>query len=336
VKRNPAGGLMPFYSVVEHPSLPGWVIKAGGARTSEEIMVLTGTNDRGEATLCSTEDSLLRIAMAERISKIAREAGIDLIVPKKKLVAYAGAENESEPSRKYCVISQKLDILSAGETIESIKRMHSTDQQCVAKQISTIVQKAGFVDASFHNIRFTREGKLALIDTEPAGLMVAQKEGLWNRLFGPRGSSVEKCGRIGLFCLKSQTSKGACELVRGDFRPGLPENSCERGLESFRRQIEEDYQTVITPKFSKWKVGMAALSLGLLPLIHAIMAFVKMILIVHNLQKIRSIESVIKRAGLFGLGDDPAKALREMQAELASLQRRHLSYMDGVVASAPR
>ena len=254
-------------------------------------------------------------------------------MPKKKLVAYAGAENESEPSRKYCVICQKLDILSAGETIEHIKRMDETNQQRVAKQISTIVQKAGFVDASFHNIRFTPEGKLALIDTEPAGLMVAQKEGLWSRLFGPRGSSVEKCGRIGLFSLKSQTSRGACELARGSSRSVLLENSCEPGLEPFRRQIEEDYQTVITPKFSKWKVGMAALSLGLLPLIHAIMAFVKVILILRNLQKIQSIrQNGMHRGGLFGLNP---QAFREMQAELAPLQRRHLSYMDGLVASAP-
>ena len=45
------------------------------------------------------------------------------------------------------------------------------------------------------------------IDTEPAGLLTTKKQGIFHKLFIPKGASVEKCERIGLFSLMLEATK---------------------------------------------------------------------------------------------------------------------------------
>jgi len=244
---------MPYYSVVEHDNLPGWVIKSAAIRVLKDQLITGPANDKNEMAFFTEEESLLRIEMANRIAQVALKANIDVVIPKKKLVAYANLDGVTEANRKYCIVCEKINILSFEETCSAIQNMDAEKQKEIAKKISTIVQKAGLVDTSLFNIRLTPEGKLAFIDTEPVGLMVAKQPGLWNTFFGSKGTSVERCARIGLFHLKSQTA----------------------GFEAFNEQLTNDYKEISTPKLSKWKIGLSILSLGLIALINAVVAFVK-------------------------------------------------------------
>lgn len=245
---------VPFYSVVKHPDLPGWIIKAGASRIPEEGgRVFARENDIGERAFFTKEDSLLRVAMAKRMQTMVKEAGLenDVVIPRKILIARTGSENEKDPTRKYCVICEEIkDVLSAEDTFTKIGKMSSEKQKEIAKKISVIVQKTGLVDATFNNIRLNKEGKLVFIDTEPAGLMVAKQSGVWNRLFGAKGAGVERCARIGLHNLLNESSQS-------------PE------LQAFHDQLGEDYEKM-APKLSKWKVTLSVLSLGLFPLVNIV------------------------------------------------------------------
>lgn len=233
-KSNSQNRPVPFYSVVEHSELPDFIIKSGATRIPEGSFMRGPLNDRNEMAIFTAEESLFRIEMANRIQRVAQEAGIDVVLPRKKLVAYANSEGITEPNKKYCVVCEKINILSVQDTVQAIKSMNQQKQKEIARKISTIVERAGLVDASFDNIRFTPDGKLAFIDTEPAGLMAAKKPGVWNKLFGPKGASVEKCARIGLFTLMHQTSKA----VRGTQSGMFDGMVCESGLEHFRDEVE--------------------------------------------------------------------------------------------------
>lgn len=117
------GERIPFYSVIEHDKLQGWIIKSGATRIPKNQVLLGPFNDRNEMAIYTDEESLLRIEMANRVQQIAREAHIDVVVPKKKLVAYSNVNGVTEPTRKYCVICEKIDILSAKDTLQTIKDM---------------------------------------------------------------------------------------------------------------------------------------------------------------------------------------------------------------------
>lgn len=273
------GTINPFYSVIEHQDLPNWVIKSGAARVPKDQFLLGPMNDRNEMTLFTQEESLLRIAMADRIQKVAKKANIDAIVPKKALVAYTNADKVTDPTKKYCVVCEKIDILSVEDTIKAIKEMEGNQQRELAKKIATIVEKAGLVDASLNNIRLTPQGKIAIIDTEPGGLMV--KKGT------KKNASVEKCARIGLFTLMQSTGKN----------PSLiPTNAPEaqEGLEAFHNEVKRNYDRVVKPKLSAWKITLSVLSLGLIPLINVIRSIAKIILITKTQSKGQALDADFK------------------------------------------
>ncbi|MBS4167681.1 hypothetical protein [Parachlamydia sp. AcF125] len=280
------GQPLPFYSVLEHEDLPGWIIKSGATRVPKGQFTMGPFNDRNEMAFFTDEESLLRIKMANRIAKVAQEANIQVVLPKKKLVAYANSDGVTEPTRKYCVVCEKIDILSAEDTFLTIRGMDAVHQKEIARKISIIVQKAGFVDASFDNIRLTPDGKIAFIDTEPVGLMVAKKSGLWHKLFGPKGASVEKCARIGLWGLMRQSAE------RGP--DGTSLGSAKAGLEEFHKQVKSDYEKAVVPKLSKWKITVSIFSLGLIPLVNAVVALVKTQLTKRVFKKLQLMDAKLK------------------------------------------
>ena len=279
---------IPFYSVIEHDQLDGWIIKSGATRVPKDQVLMGPMNDKNEMAFFTEEESILRIEMAKRIAKVAKESSIEVVLPKKKLVAYANMDGVTEANRKYCVVCEKINILSVEETVQTIKNMNAEAQKEVARKIATIVQKAGLVDASFDNIRLTPEGKLAFIDTEPAGLMVAKKPGLWNKLFGPKGASVEKCARIGLFTLMAQATK----VMRGTAKNNFDAQMTETGLENFHQQIKKDYENISTPKLSKWKIALSFISIGLIPLINAVVALAKTKFTKRTFEKLQKMDSI--------------------------------------------
>lgn len=278
---------IPFYSVIEHNSLIGWVIKSGATRIPEGQILTGPANDKNEMAIFTKEESLLRIEMAKRIQKIAKESNIDIVLPKKKLVEYKNSEKITEPARKYCVICEKLSILSVEDTVQTIKDMDGDHQKEIARKLATLVKKVGFVDATFDNIRFTFDRKLCFIDTEPAGLMVAKKPGLRNKLFGPQGASVEKCARIGLYTLLTQSTKMGRGTAESFEEAQLP----EAGLETFHNEIKREYEQSTKPKLSKWKITLSIFSLGLIPLINVIVALVRTKLAKRVFERLRDMDT---------------------------------------------
>lgn len=301
---------IPFYSVIEHDELNGWIIKSGAVRVPKDQFIIGPVNDKNEMALFTEEESLLRIAMAQRITKVANKANIEVIVPKKKLVAYNNLDGVTEATRKYCVVCEKINILSVDETIQAIKNMDTAHQKEVAKKIAKIVKKAGLVDASFDNIRLTPEGKLAFIDTEPAGLMVVKES-------NSKSASVEKCARIGLYTLMHQTS----QIIRQTGNT----LDVEPGLEAFREQTEKEYEKVSTPKLSKWKIALSVVSIGLIPLINVVVALIKKASFERNLDKLATLDKQMQER-LPSLAEaEQIQIINEYQAKRAPLARKLFS-----------
>lgn len=302
--------VLPFYSVLEHPQLPGWIIKSGSARVPKDRFMLGPYNDKNEMAFFTEEESLLRVEMAKRVAKIAREANIEVVVPKKKFVAYENTKGVSEVTKKYCVLSEKIDILSEEETANVLRKMDAKQQRATAKKISTLIQKAGIVDASLANIRLTPEEKIAIIDTEPAGLLVAAKSGPWNRFFPARGASVEKCARIGLFILMHQKVPRV-----------------------FREEIAKDYETVSPPPLSRWKIAVSALSLGIIPLITAVISVALARFAKHTInQLIRMDREYLLSVGVSqgNNSSDAAVLERQHQQKRFPFARQYFAYTNEV------
>lgn len=330
IKTDLTGKRIPYYNVIEHDELQGWIIKSGATRVQRGQLIIGPANDKNEMAFFTEEESLLRLEMANRIQKIAKEANIDVVLPKKKLVAYANMNGGTEPNKKYFVVCEKINILSVKDTVQAIKNMDEEHQREIAKKISIIVQNVGLADASFDNIRLTPDGKLAFIDTEPTGLMVAKKPGFWNKLFGPRGASIEKCARIGFFTLMHQTSKA----IRGTQTSLVDAMQCEPGLESFRNEMKTHYEKKAdSPKLSKWKIALSIISVGLIPLINTIVALVKTKLTKLTFEKLRSIDTPFQMQA-FTLASKPQaeqkQLVKEYQEKRTPIAKQFYSYIEGV------
>ncbi len=267
-------GLHPYYSVVEHNDLPGWIIKAGGTRVKNDDFIAGPMNNRNEIGFFTEEDGLLRIAMAKRMRETAAKINFELIIPEKKFVSYKNSETITNPMEKYCVVCEKLDLYSQEETIEEFKKMTPDVQRETAKKICQFIKESGFTDASLHNIRLTKEGKkFAIVDTEPSGLLVSNQ--ISSR--GKHPSSVEKCARIGLFALLASSSKpenrtrhvGPIQVNTVTYKPA-------KGLEPFYNQVKEEYTTACSPKLDKWKIGLS-IAIPVIPAVLLVVSIAKSI-----------------------------------------------------------
>lgn len=191
---------VPYYNVIEHDDLPGWIIKASGYRTSQSHITTGRSNEYNEISHFTIFDSLLRLRMNQRIRDVAKKIGIDVAVPDEYAVPYPKPE-PGDVSRRYFIISQKLNVQTETETITKIIRMNKKEQTQLARKIALLIKNIGFADPGFNNIRLLSDGRIAIIDTEPAGLLVAKEDSSQIR-----GSSVEKCARIGLSFLNTITA----------------------------------------------------------------------------------------------------------------------------------
>lgn len=280
-----------FYSVIEHQKLPGWIIKAGAVRVSKDYMIVSRPNRQNEIPIFQEEESILRIKMAKRLKKMARQMQIDVIIPQKKLISYANADLNKEVTKKYCVICEKIDVLNSVLTIEKISKLTADEQRILALNLSRLIQITGLVDASFDNIRLTTDGRLAILDTEPAGLMCAKKEGIWNYFFGDKGSSLEKCARLGMFTLLRQTLNFPCS-------PDIDWNKksiAKKGLKVFHCEIKNEYEKLSQISYSRTKIILSIASLGLIAIAHSFLAHFTVCYLQSKRKKISLIDENYRR-----------------------------------------
>lgn len=244
-----------YYSVLEHPKLPGWVIKSCARRSAKGNFIYAGfVNPQHEMAFFTKNEGLLRIAMSKKVKKVCDELGVKAAVPLKKLVIISDAK-DIEPGKKYLLLCEKLDLLTEAETIYKIASMSETDQIKLGQTLSAIAIKAGIADLSFNNFGFTRNGELAFFDTEPTGIMKSRKQRLWKRLFASPPGTVERAARIGLSRLLSDLQ----------YVPNT---------KALSNEIRHHYEKICNPTISKWKVTLSIISLGIYPLIVALNALI--------------------------------------------------------------
>lgn len=281
--KSSRGETTPFYSAIEHDNLPGWVIKPGIGCAPEyhDCHCFLDANSKPRLQFkykdtwecwTSEDDCILRIEMASRISKVARDFNLDVVVPKKKLVPFANINGIVEENRKYCVVCEKINVLSKEETIQAIGTMDDNHQRAIARTIHTIVKNAGFANASSDSIRLTPEGKLAFIDTKPQGLLAIQKPNWLNT--APCCASIEKCARFGSEAFNHYFSRNNL--------PWQPQ------LQPFFQELTDINYASPGPKLSEWKIALSCLSAGLLPIIFVIISLVRAILLDRIDEKIKT------------------------------------------------
>ncbi len=301
-----------FYGVSEHPDLPGWVIKAAGHRVPQDQMVLGLINDHGEMNQFTAFESLLRLTMNQRIRQVARDLEIDLVVPDEYAVPYLDP-GAGDASRRYFVISKKLPLKSKNEPVSHISGMSSGDQRELARKISLLIKNIGFADASFDNIRFTEDGRLAFIDTEPAGLLVAKGDPLHTK-----GHSVEKCARIGLFKFKTSAD--------------------QRRLDGVSQEVDRHYQKSLK-EVSITRIVLSIIC-PLIPLVLLVIAVVNKIRIGKIVQQIFDERKRFRspQASLMTLGGFDVQQLQlacqTQQVQPKPLRERYCSAIEGVVFPA--
>jgi hypothetical protein len=133
--------------VVKHPNLPGWVIK--GQRNDQFNFI--------------PDQHIYRVRKATRIQQVIDKHGFtQVVVPKKFLYQHEGS---------WFVIAQELDL---DPNASITKNFSIFDKKIVkpltpeqAKEISTICFEGRLNDLGSHNLFYTRDGKIAIVDTEP-------------------------------------------------------------------------------------------------------------------------------------------------------------------------
>lgn len=151
--------------------------------------------------------------------------------------------------------------------------------------------------------------------------MVAKKPGLCNELFSPKGASVEKCARIGLYRLMLQTSKAT------DFMQSEP------GFENFRTEVQTQYEKVATPKLSKWKIALSVMSIGLIPLINVIIALVKTKLTKEKFEELTALDhSFVKQ--MTEAASEPQVERNRLAKEYTKIRtpvaKQYFAYTEGI------
>jgi hypothetical protein len=309
---------VPFHSVVEHEEIPGWVIKCG-ATPRDRISTLT--NDQNEYSVWMERgEHILSVVMSKHISEVAKREKIDLLLPTQHLVRYTFAKNSlpnnSDIMDRHFVIAQELQTLDEEKTLQIIGKMPQEKQKVLANQISKLVTKAGLAEASFATIRLTTAGELTLLSTEPVGVMVAA-----NSMIQP--SSVEKCGRIGLHRLIRST-KTFCDKHKED----------GKALEPFFGKLQEEYTKISTPKLSKWKIALSFV-IFLIPLVYAIVAWIKRRRIAKLIYKLNLIDAQISAILKQPRTQENRSTLSKYQGEQRPLAIELFNYLNGVPFKSP-
>lgn len=144
----------------------------------------------------ATEDSFLyRVRKAEKLRRHIQQNGLqnDLVVPQKFLYWH-------ETQHRFYVVSQKIDLSS--DVVQPTKEAHDaykafpkdaidqiggqfkslltgipTQRPLTPLQAKGLAELAvlGYTDQSYNNVFFTRDGKVAIIDTEPVKRLAKKK-----------------------------------------------------------------------------------------------------------------------------------------------------------------
>ncbi len=147
--------------------------------------------DYGELTTQVTpHENLLRVVMARKMAEIAQEHNLDRIFIPEKYIHRINdlklKKFDNKPRSSAAQIDQNAYLVIVREVpnlldlnIENLNKLNITEgeQRLLANQFCTMLEKSGLSDFSLRNIKiYNHNGvnKLAFIDTEPFGAIVAK------------------------------------------------------------------------------------------------------------------------------------------------------------------
>lgn len=159
--------------VWEHPELDNWLIKACDTPRKPTWVAPWG----GCRCDSANYNNLHRVLLAERMREEIAKNKWDIFIPEKRLYRSPHAQSTETLHEKYYVLSKKVDLLSTAETLKQMERLPVSQQRRIAVQICDLIKKTGFTDSNASNIVALKNKqnptklRLAIIDTEPIGLM---------------------------------------------------------------------------------------------------------------------------------------------------------------------
>ncbi|MGR3952212.1 MAG: hypothetical protein QRY74_04890 [Chlamydia sp.] len=270
---------IPRYDVIAHQRIPEYTFTPPTSLAESAKIQAQIFGQNGEICKPGEKESLLRFSMRERIQTIATKNGIEVLLPEENFI-------------HNWVASKEMAVFDREATISRIKSMEPRLREKTIKEIATLVTEIGLAHASFETIRLTANDTIALIDTRPHGLIV-EKKGFFST---NRGTSVEKCARVGLTTLIEETKAlDICDLLK------------------------KEREKVNKKKISRWKIALSVVTVGLIPLVQLICS-------VMRYTVARSVSGILKKENK-RLSDHYASF--EIQAENRS-KKMPLFYKDAL------
>lgn len=185
------------YQVLEHPAFSGWIMKGGGLRSFGDSI-----KNKAGSSSSNAYDHVMRVFMAERMSKVVEEDKLSVVIPEERLVLSGKIGGGLEEN--YYVFSKKLDVLDEIGTKEALKKLPEEQQRKVAGDLCQLIKKTGFMSANFNDIRWSPKlEKLAIMDTKSKGLLVEKN----TPFLVEESTLMEKCVLIGLQELQDKIGK---------------------------------------------------------------------------------------------------------------------------------
>lgn len=175
-------------NILEHKEMKGWLIKGGPEAEDKWICNVEGI------CVSNKYDNLLRVVLAEKIKEVIQQSNLEIYVPTKMLYKSKHAKSDDKIHKKYHIVVEKLELSEPAETAEKIRQLTDKERLQFAVSLCDIIEKTGFMDSHFANIRWCQTiKKFTIIDTETLGLYIEKTDSSPNVV-----KSVQECARIGL------------------------------------------------------------------------------------------------------------------------------------------
>ena len=148
--------------VAIHPDMPQWLIKLINFHYEGFMDKVIRTFNRNR--------NLQRVIVNEKIKECIAKYNLTYFTTPKKYIYHLPNRPISFSDQNYLVLSEKLDILCNRCNLHYFV-YHASAQE--RKEVETVIRYIGYGDSHLENICKLKNGKIAIIDTEPHGTVDA-------------------------------------------------------------------------------------------------------------------------------------------------------------------
>jgi hypothetical protein len=143
-------------SVFTHDSLPGWILKG----------------QHNISYIKRDFDHLLRPVMAKKMQEVIRVHNLDIAIPEKRYVPSFFSSSTAKKQESYYILVEQFDCITQKEMANYFLSLEAVEIRHIARTLALFIAHTGYQDLHTGNIRFSKEGKLCILDTEPWGMLV--------------------------------------------------------------------------------------------------------------------------------------------------------------------